>query len=95
MLAVDAGIDRTYVSRLERGMENPTVAVLEKLARALASNIEDFFRAPRAGEAPSSAASFAGLQLIRIFLTIESDGDRKKVLDLAKQLAPIDADAKT
>ena len=26
--AVDAGIDRTYVSRLERGMENPTVAVL-------------------------------------------------------------------
>jgi transcriptional regulator with XRE-family HTH domain len=51
-LAVDAGIDRTYVSRLERGLENPTVAVLEKLARALASNIEEFFRAPRAGEAP-------------------------------------------
>jgi transcriptional regulator with XRE-family HTH domain len=33
MLAVDAGIDRTYVSRLERGLENPTVAALEKLAR--------------------------------------------------------------
>jgi transcriptional regulator with XRE-family HTH domain len=33
-LAVDAGIDRTYVSRLERGLENPTVAVLEKLTRA-------------------------------------------------------------
>jgi transcriptional regulator with XRE-family HTH domain len=28
-LAVDAGIDRTYVSRLERGLENPTVGVLE------------------------------------------------------------------
>jgi transcriptional regulator with XRE-family HTH domain len=50
-LAVDAGIDRTYVSRLERGLENPTVLVLEKLARALSSNIEEFFRAPRAGEA--------------------------------------------
>ena len=25
-LAVDAEIDRTYVSRLERGLENPTVA---------------------------------------------------------------------
>ena len=48
MLAVDAGIDRTYVSRLERGLENPSVAVLEKLARALASNIEEFFTAPRA-----------------------------------------------
>jgi transcriptional regulator with XRE-family HTH domain len=50
MLAVDAGIDRTYVSRLERGLENPSVAVLEKLARALSSNIEEFFTAPRAGE---------------------------------------------
>jgi transcriptional regulator with XRE-family HTH domain len=40
MLAVDAGIDRTYVSRLERGLQNPTVTVLEKLARAFSSNIE-------------------------------------------------------
>ena len=51
VLAVDAGIDRTYVSRLERGLADPSVAVLEKLARALSSNIEEFFRAPRAGEA--------------------------------------------
>jgi transcriptional regulator with XRE-family HTH domain len=50
MLAVDAGIDRTYVSRLERGLENPTVTVLEKLARAFSSNIEELFRPPRAGE---------------------------------------------
>ena len=50
MLAVDAGIDRTYVSRLERGLVNPSVAVLDKLARALSSNIEEFFTAPRAGE---------------------------------------------
>lgn len=50
VLAVDAEIDRTYVSRLERGLENPTVAVLEKLARALSSNIEELFRVPRAGE---------------------------------------------
>jgi len=51
MLAVDAGIDRTYVSRLERGLDNPTVTVLEKLARAFSSNIEDLFWVPRAGEA--------------------------------------------
>jgi transcriptional regulator with XRE-family HTH domain len=51
-LAGEAGIDRTYVSRLERGLENPTVAVLEKLARALSSNIEELFRAPGAAEAP-------------------------------------------
>jgi transcriptional regulator with XRE-family HTH domain len=50
VLAVDAEIDRTYVSRLERGLENPTVAVLERLAKALSSSIEELFRVPRAGE---------------------------------------------
>jgi transcriptional regulator with XRE-family HTH domain len=49
-LAVDAEIDRTYVSRLERGLENPSVAVLERLAKALSANIEELFKVPRAGE---------------------------------------------
>jgi transcriptional regulator with XRE-family HTH domain len=49
-LAADAGIDRTYVSRLERGMENPTVALLERLSEALGSKIVDFFAAPKPGE---------------------------------------------
>lgn len=49
-LAVDASIDRTYVSRLERGLENPTVAVLERIATALDANIEEFFVIPTAGE---------------------------------------------
>lgn len=48
-LAVDASIDRTYVSRLERGLENPTVAVLEKLAGALGAEIVDFFSTEGAG----------------------------------------------
>lgn len=42
-LAVDAGIDRTYVSRLERCLENPTVNVLERLAQALDQEIVEFF----------------------------------------------------
>lgn len=42
-LAVDAELDRTYVSRLERDMENPTVAVLEKLSGALGCQIGDLF----------------------------------------------------
>jgi transcriptional regulator with XRE-family HTH domain len=49
-LAVDAGIDRTYVSRLERGLENPTVAVLDGLAAALNAHITEFFVAPKPGE---------------------------------------------
>jgi transcriptional regulator with XRE-family HTH domain len=51
VLAVDAGIDRTSVSRLERGLENPTVAILEKLAIALDSDISEFFKVPLRGEA--------------------------------------------
>jgi len=49
-LAVDAGIDRTYVSRLERGLENPTVAVLEKLAKATNAPITELFAPPVRGE---------------------------------------------
>ena len=49
-LAADAGIDRTYVSRLERGLENPTVGLLEQLADALGSTIVEFFVVPAPGE---------------------------------------------
>jgi len=45
-LAVEAGIDRTYVSQLERELKNPTVSVLDKIAAALACDIRDFFDAP-------------------------------------------------
>lgn len=51
-LAVDAGIDRTYVSRLERGLENPTVAVLENLALALDAEIPDLFDKAKVSKGP-------------------------------------------
>lgn len=50
VLAVDAEIDRTYVSRLERGLENPTVAVLERLSQALNCKIGEFFAASGMGK---------------------------------------------
>lgn len=34
-LAEEASIHRTYVSDLERGARNPTIAVVDKLAKAL------------------------------------------------------------
>jgi hypothetical protein len=43
--AVDAGIDRTYVCRLERGLENP--AVLERIALALEVEITELFAVPK------------------------------------------------
>jgi transcriptional regulator with XRE-family HTH domain len=51
-LAVDANVDRTYVSRLERGLENPTVGVLDRLARALSVPVSAFLAPPKRGERP-------------------------------------------
>jgi transcriptional regulator with XRE-family HTH domain len=50
-LAADAGVDRAYVGRLERELENPTVGLLDRLAKALSAHIAEFFVEPRAGEA--------------------------------------------
>lgn len=49
-LAVDAEIDRTYLSRLERVSENPSIVVLERLAGALGVEIVELFRKPKVGE---------------------------------------------
>jgi transcriptional regulator with XRE-family HTH domain len=51
-LAVDAGVDRTYVSRMERGLENPTVAVMERLAKALGAEIPEFFDSSLVSKGP-------------------------------------------
>ena len=50
-LAVDADVDRTYVSGIERGSFNPTVDLLDRFARALAIDVADLLSQPNAGEA--------------------------------------------
>ena len=45
-LAVDAGVDRTYVSGMERQAFNPTVDLLDRLASALAVDILDLLAEP-------------------------------------------------
>jgi transcriptional regulator with XRE-family HTH domain len=50
-LAVDANVDRSYVSRLERGLENPTLALLDRLAGALDVSAADLL-APAHGAKP-------------------------------------------
>lgn len=51
-LAVDAEIDRTYVSKVERMMENPTIVILDRVARALGVDITELFKQPKTGEKP-------------------------------------------
>ena len=51
-LALEAEVDRTYMSRLERARVNPSVGVLEQIAGALDAHISEFFIEPAKGELP-------------------------------------------
>lgn len=42
-LAFDAGVDRSYLGGMERGEENPTVDVLDRLAATLMVPLRDLF----------------------------------------------------
>ncbi len=48
-LAHVAGLDRTYVSGIERGRRNPTVVVLERLSIALGIRMAELVADPDAG----------------------------------------------
>lgn len=51
-LAYDSGMDRSYVSGIERGVENPTIDVLDRLATVLEISIGELL-VPAAGEKPA------------------------------------------
>jgi transcriptional regulator with XRE-family HTH domain len=45
-LAAQSGVDRAYLSRLERGLANPSIELLERLASVLGIEIADFLAVP-------------------------------------------------
>jgi transcriptional regulator with XRE-family HTH domain len=51
-LAFDAGMDRSYVGGLERGEENPTIDLLERLAETLKCKLADFTCEPETDAEP-------------------------------------------
>jgi transcriptional regulator with XRE-family HTH domain len=53
-LAADTGVDRAYVSDLERQLANPTVDLLERLADCLETPLADFFTRPAVEDRPPS-----------------------------------------
>jgi transcriptional regulator with XRE-family HTH domain len=46
-LAHRADIHQTYLSGVERGRRNPSIQVLERIAKALGADVEEFFRRRR------------------------------------------------
>lgn len=49
-LALDAGMERSYVSDLERGQRNPSVRALGRLATALDVDPKTLLEVPKAGD---------------------------------------------
>lgn len=43
-LALISGVNKNYLSNLERGSRNPTIRVLEKIARGLDINLETLLK---------------------------------------------------
>ncbi len=48
-LAYDSGVDRAYLSALERSQGNPTVDLIDRLAGVLRVDLGELFVKPRAG----------------------------------------------
>ncbi len=46
-LAADASVDRSYMSRVERGVANPTIDVLERIVGVLEVEIAELFAIPQ------------------------------------------------
>lgn len=51
-LAFDSGVDRSYLGGVERGEENPTVDILERLAETLGVPLAELFTEPETGAEP-------------------------------------------
>ena len=49
-LAADAEVDRAYVSELERKRANPTIDLLDRLAKELGVPLAAFFAPPQPGD---------------------------------------------
>jgi len=56
-LAYDAGIDRSHMGRIEQKKENPTIDLLERIAKTLGVHMSEFFIQPAKGAMPPKPMS--------------------------------------
>lgn len=54
-LADRSGLDRTYISGVERGVRNPTLQVMQRLAEALGADLDVIFATARSCASKGSA----------------------------------------
>lgn len=80
-LAAKAGLDRTYVSQLERNLKSPTLTSLEKLAECLGIEPEMLVRAPRVQSGPRMPEDYAVRHVDHV--TVARGKDRIEVASLS------------
>ena len=51
-LANESGVDRTYVSRMERKLENPSIGIMDKIADSLGVHVSELLAEPTSSETP-------------------------------------------
>jgi transcriptional regulator with XRE-family HTH domain len=56
-LAFEAGLDRTHIGAVERGIANPTILVLANICYALGMSLADFFEPIKLALSPEQSAN--------------------------------------
>ena len=84
-LAADAGVTESFLSQVERGVASPSIASVQRIARALGQSIAELFAADeRAGSVVRGAERrrvvYQGLGAIDEFLTRSTDGKLQVIL---------------
>jgi transcriptional regulator with XRE-family HTH domain len=84
-LAADAGVTESFLSQVERGVASPSIASVQRIARALGQSIAELFAADeRAGSLVRAAdrrrVVYQGLGAIDEFLTRSTDGKLQVIL---------------
>lgn len=84
-LAGRAGVTESFLSQVERGVASPSIASVQRIARALDQSIAELFAAPesagvvvRAGE--RRRVAYPGLGAVDEFLTRSTDGRLQVIL---------------
>ena len=84
-MAADAGVTESFLSQVERGVASPSIATVQRIARALGQSIAELFAADeragslvRAGE--RRRIVYQGLGAVDEFLTRATDGKLQVIL---------------
>jgi len=84
-LAERANLHRTYVSDIERGIRNPSLDSIERLAHALETSIPALFPRQEFHAASSNAGNGHNRDLVEILLVEDNEGDVELTLRAFKK----------